>query len=115
VTTRARSSSFNFKRSSWLKNCRVNTLGDGVESWSFFDDVPVIQERSTDIFLTLESRLRPEQIADDVYGKPELWWVIALANKVRLPLVELYPGRTLRVPDPNVILAQVRADGVVRG
>lgn len=110
-----RSSAFRFKNSSWLKNVRVNTLGDGVEAWSFFDDIPDIQERDTDIFLTLESRLRPEQIAKDAYGLPELWWVIALANNIRLPIVEMYPGRTLRIPDPSVILRQIRMEGVVRG
>lgn len=108
-------SSFRFKRSSWLKNSRVSTLGDSVESWSTFDDIPDIKPRDTDTFLTLESSLRPEQIANDMYGKPELWWIIALANDIRLPLVEMYPGRKLRIPDPNIILSQVRTEGPVNG
>ncbi len=41
---------------------------------------------------------RPDLIANDAYGTPDLWWVINLANGVFDELVDLPAGRQIVIP-----------------
>ena len=115
MAIKSRASGFRFRRGSWLKNASAFQLAAGTDTWAFFDEVPDFIQRTNDLTITLTTELRPEQIAKDVYGRYELWWVIAVANGIRMPLTGFYPGRRLRCPDPSVILEQIRKEGIVRG
>lgn len=42
---------------------------------------------------------RVDTIANDFYGRPELWWMIADANPEILDWLELSPGTVIRVPN----------------
>ena len=105
--------SVRINKASWLKNCRLASLDDGVVAWADFT-IPPLEERDGDIIHEVEGVERPEQIARRYYGFTELWWVIALANDIRIPLVEFYPGRSLRIPDPQFILGQINSDAGVQ-
>lgn len=98
------------KRGSWLQNCRYVELEDGTVTWATFE-IPEIPERSGDLTVTLSDPGRPEQIAREYYGVPELWWVIAVANDIRLPMIEMSPGTEVRIPDPEWVRNQVQSEG----
>lgn len=37
------------------------------------------------------------------YGRPDLWWVIAVANGIALPTRDVNPGVVLRIPSRNAV------------
>tara|TARA_R110002110_G_scaffold379584_2_gene590101 strand:- start:47 stop:334 length:288 start_codon:yes stop_codon:yes gene_type:complete len=41
---------------------------------------------------------RPDLIANDAYGDPDLWWVINVANNVFDELVDLAAGKQIVIP-----------------
>lgn len=41
---------------------------------------------------------RLDMVSTMVYGTPNLWWVIALANDIMDPEEELIPGALIKVP-----------------
>jgi hypothetical protein len=50
---------------------------------------------------------RLDSIANTYYGEPELWWVIAMSNRIVDPF-SISPGMTLRVPiDVRSILERI--------
>lgn len=98
------------KRGSWLQNCRYNELADGIVTWTMLDK-PEIPERDGDLKVTLSDPGRPEQLAREFYGVPELWWVIAVANELRLPMIGFAPGVELRIPDPEWVRDQMQSEG----
>ena len=46
---------------------------------------------------------RPDSIAHKVYGNSKYWWIIALRNNITEPFVEFYKGRSLKIPELNLI------------
>ena len=38
-----------------------------------------------------------ENIAYEIYGRAEYWWVLAFFNNIRNPFESLYPGQTLLI------------------
>lgn len=56
-------------------------------------------------------RLRLDLIANEYYGDQNLWWVIAFANDILDPFMELNgvsaTPTTLRIPAPEVVNARV--------
>lgn len=99
---------FVFSESSFLKTTRVIRTEDGVDSWDLFEP-PDLTERPGDLSFVIDRPIRPEQISLSLYNDENLWWVIALANNIRVPYSELYPGRTLRIPDPAYVFSLVRS------
>lgn len=95
-------------RGSWLKNQSLDRFDDSTVAWSGFDRFPSIETRDGDQFYRVRGDERPEQIARRFYGKSEMWWIIALANNIRVPISDIYSGRLLRIPDPSEMLRQVR-------
>jgi hypothetical protein len=93
-------------KKSWLMNCDLRILDDEVVAWGRFN-APKIPESADDIEFTINRRMRPEQIAKKFYGRYELWWVIAIANGVRLPILGFQPGQTIIVPDPAMVAERV--------
>jgi hypothetical protein len=49
----------------------------------------------------------PENLADELYGKPELWWVFSVRNpSLRYdPVYGLKAGKTITVPSARHIAA----------
>lgn len=68
-----------------------------------------IPESGEDIFLTVEGRFekRIDLISEEVYGRPDLGWVIMDINNLREPLFDLYVGQVLRIPPLNIVLEAI--------
>lgn len=68
-----------------------------------------ISESGEDIFLTVEGRhlKRPDTIASEVYGRPELFWVIMDVNSIRQPMLDLQVGQILRIPPLSLVLEAI--------
>lgn len=103
------------KRGSWLKNQALDRYDGRTVAWGGFERLPDIEERDGDILYRVQGDERPEQIAQRFYGKYEMWWIIALANNIRIPISDMWPGRFLRIPDPNAMLQQVREQEFLSG
>ncbi len=46
---------------------------------------------------------RPDAIASKVYGNAKYWWIIAMANNITNPFYEFYKGRTLKIPNLDLL------------
>lgn len=63
----------------------------------------VILQEDDDIFLTISSRQdrRPDLIAFDIYGKPDLGWIVLQHNNIVDLNLELRQGTDIRLPNPD--------------
>lgn len=104
--------SVTIKKGSWLKNAELYEFDDGTIAWGPFE-YPDLRPRDGDLSYQITERKRPEQIAEELYGIPELWWIIAVANDIVMPVTGFYPGRVLRIPDPSYILDQVNGSEAI--
>lgn len=80
----------------------------GFTTWTLMKKVD-LSPRPGDLSYVVNRWMRPDQIALAVYGSANLWWVIALANNVRIPYSEFRPGVVLRVPDPDFVNDLIRS------
>lgn len=98
----------NIRGTSWLQFSRLLELGelvglpegDRVRCYEM-PEFPVIEEADDDIIYTVARSDRIDVIAERYLGTPELWWVIAVANGLRLIPNEINPQQTLRIPTQN--------------
>jgi hypothetical protein len=49
-------------------------------------------------YIVSDSWMRIDILARHFYGNEEMGWIIAARNNMDLPDVELYPGRSLKIP-----------------
>jgi len=49
---------------------------------------------------------RLDLLANDFYGTPQLWWVIASVNNILDPLVSVPEGTAIRVPTKERLAAE---------
>lgn len=75
---------------------------DGVEFWETPDPI-AIPVNEDDGYYVVQGDERLDWIATQVYGNPTLGWVIAFANDLRSPAIELRPGLELRIPSANYV------------
>jgi len=52
----------------------------------------------SDVYVGVVRANRLDFIAEKVYGNPDLWWVIAIANNILDPF-DVKQGAVLRIPD----------------
>lgn len=101
-------------RGSWLRNVDYHKLEKTENvTWTRFNPPKLDKERPGDIEFELNRELRPEQVANKFYENQQLWWVIAYANNLKHPLVDMAPGTTLRIPSPDFILSELDSDKMV--
>jgi len=64
-----------------------------------------IPESGQDVFFTVkgEHLTRVDIISTEVYGRPDLGWVIMDVNKIRQPLADLRVGQELRIPPLTLV------------
>lgn len=62
-----------------------------------------------DIFFTVlgEHINRTDLISTEVYGRPDLAWVIMDINNIRQPLIDLEVGQELRIPPITLVLQAI--------
>lgn len=68
-------------------------------------------ESDGDIFITVtqEYEKRPDLVSSQVYGDPDLWWVIYEFNGIRDPFFDLKAGQLLRIPQLERVLLAIAA------
>lgn len=93
-------------RFSWLLRDQLREKG-GIQFWDYFESPLKPEEigvpREDDIEYTVQSFDRIDNLAQRFYGDPQLWWVIALANDLRLLPNQLNCGIRIRIPSPAFV------------
>ena len=81
---------------------------DGVE---FFDlpEFPDLLVQADDLSYVVKAGDRIDLLAQQFYGDPVLWWVIALANDMELLPTDMQDGVTLRIPSPRYVNSIITA------
>ena len=97
-------------RSSRYAKARV-VERDGVLSLETWEQA-LIEERDDDFYLRLNPfmKWRLDLLAKNYYGDQHLWWVIAFANNIVDPLLELNSPTApvvLRIPSPKTVRSKV--------
>ena len=67
------------------------------------EDIPEITEQTGDVVYQVNDGDRLDQLSFRFYGISSLDWVIAVANNLDQPDVQLVPGLTIRIPDPKFV------------
>lgn len=92
----ARTSSVNKRNSRYVQGGTTTTFPRRLGWW----DRRVMEKDDDDLFITVSTRQdrRPDIIAFDMYGKPELAWVVLQFNNIVDIQLELRAGAELRLP-----------------
>lgn len=104
-------SSIEFSRSSFVRNCDLVRL-PGSTVWMDYTP-PRIGASVEDREVVLEFKEWPDEIARHYLGDAKLWWIIAAANQILDPMVELYPGRRLIIPSATKVREQIQGQGKI--
>jgi hypothetical protein len=91
----------NVPTKSRLRFSELLSIG-GVEFWDFVD-FPSLPEQPDDLVYQVTEIDRLDTLANQFYGNPIFWWVIAVANDMELIEVELNVGDELRIPSPRYV------------
>lgn len=59
---------------------------------------PMIPLRNTDTYVATETGDRFDSLANQFYGNPSLWWIIASANNIHDGSMGVDDGTVLRIP-----------------
>lgn len=83
------------------KNCKLLIDKETGDKYLESFEAETIPYRVDDIYHTVEANEahRLDLIAYKYYGNPLLWWVLALANEIRNPIVAPAAGDVVRVPN----------------
>ena len=70
-----------------------------------------ISKKADDVTYTINSvyKYRPDTLAFDLYGDPNLWWVFAVRNPnvIRDPIFDFKPGVTIYIPKKDTLIAEL--------
>lgn len=100
------------EKNAWL-NFSPLTEYEGYEFWDVAD-FPEVLPQDSDRFVDVDSGYvgRLDLIAHDFYQDSNLWWIIALANKIDSVPTGVYLGLRLRIPNkPYVDSLLAKAEG----
>lgn len=68
-----------------------------------------IPKSSLDVVFTINAiyQYRPDLLASDLYGKPQLWWVFSARNPniLKDPIFDFFSGQVIYVPNGDNLLA----------
>lgn len=87
---------------SWANLSQLREV-DRLEFWETPTFPEIEDKRDDDQVYRVMSTDRIDNLAVRFYGDQRLWWVIALANDLRLLPIDLKPGRTLRIPQATFV------------
>jgi len=59
---------------------------------------PAILPRVTDLYIVVRDGQRMDTLANEYYGNPSMWWIIAQANNITGGTLFLKPGSSIRIP-----------------
>ena len=84
---------------------RLMTI-DEVEHWEM-PEYPIIAAAQDDTLYQVKQDDRIDLIANQYYGNPELWWIIAVVNDFALLPNDLKPLSTIRIPSNNRVFNKI--------
>jgi hypothetical protein len=68
-----------------------------------------IPKSNLDVSFKINSiyQFRPDLLANDLYGRPQLWWVFAARNPnvIQDPIFDFYAGQTIYIPNGDNLIA----------
>jgi len=86
-----------YNKNSFLKNASNMSFYTGLN----YMNLPAIEKSVTDekFLITKKYANRPDLLANDKFGTPELWWVLALSNLeiIKDPLTDFTEGKVIRL------------------
>ena len=88
-----------------LRWARLITLGD-VEHWEL-PEYPAILPAPDDIKYTVDANDRIDLLSNRFYGAPDLWWIIAIVNNIRLLPNGLNANTQIRIPSPRRVFQDI--------
>lgn len=59
---------------------------------------PPIMPTSTDLYITARDGQRLDTLANEYYGDPAMWWIIAQSNNIGGGTLFIPPGKQIRIP-----------------
>ena len=95
------------RTTSRLNFSRLVKLGDSeIECWEM-PEYPTIEPGQDDVLYQVKQDDRIDLLANEQYGNPDLWWVIAIANDMALLPSDLKPSSTIRIPSNNRVFNSI--------
>jgi hypothetical protein len=82
-----------------------NKIGKGLVYYSQL--LPYIEPSDSDILIITEEEDRLDILANQFYGDPNLWWVIALYNNLTDIDLKLEAGLQLRMPNRSSVVTRL--------
>lgn len=73
-------------------------------------ELPDIPTSDLDVIKILNIADRVDNMSSAIYGDPVLWWILALANNIRLQPLQMNPGYQFRLPDTSVVNSVIRGN-----
>ena len=67
---------------------------------------------SSTFVVTQDTAAHPDLISYNHYGSTDYWWVICMFNSIVNPLVDLYVGKVLQIPDLVEVSLRLQAKNV---
>jgi len=71
-------------------------------------ELPDIAPTAFDVIHALNIADRIDNMSSGIYGDPVLWWVLALANNIRLQPLQMNPGYLFRLVDGGEVRRTIR-------
>ena len=113
------------KGSSWVRRCKLvehemkgrDVLNPVGVRWYETFEAPEIEPNRGDVTYTVQLGDRIDKLAFAFYGDVSLWWVIALANQMDEPAIDLHAGIQITIPSPSYVTGQIagRRQSLQRG
>ncbi len=97
--------SVSIRGSSRLKFARFVTI-EGVDCWEL-PEYPEVSPAPDDILYTVAQKDRIDALAQRFYGDSTLWWIIALANDLRLLPTDLTANARIRIPNGKRVFTDI--------
>ena len=87
----------------------TTTVGTkNVAIWGVWDPIVFEDEDDDRIHMVRAVDLgRLDLLANQFYGNPNLWWVIATKNLIKNQLTDMTVGQRLRIPQRSSVLSQL--------
>lgn len=105
-------STIKIRRTSRLQFARILSIAT-VECWEM-PEYPEIEEANDDTIYTVKQVDRIDALAQRFYGAADLWYIIALANDMRLLPSDLKPFTTIRIPSSRRVFSTILRTAVKR-
>ena len=71
-------------------------------------NLPDVVHSDLDAFFMMQVQDRIDNMSNDFYKDSILWWLLAVANDVRLPPLQMQPGFKFRYPDSSSVASIIR-------